>query len=490
MSTAVSPAEVKPCSYKHGSWNCPFDAQGDHDRCIFHLSVDQKAPEEFWRHLASYLRALLCAEGDLLWVGEEVDDTLVNSYSSSIKPGDAWHFHGFVFPAMDEEHNFRGFVFAATDFMDARFSGEAHFADATFGAWAVFAFVKFDAGACFGGAKFAEGASFFQTEYAGAANFEGATFGAEANFNGTTFSGEADFVDATFNNRAGFFAAKFTDMAVFSRATFNGRADFRIAKLSDKANFHAAKFASMANFAGATFEGEANFSLATFSTGARFWDAKFAGMANFDVATFNGEADFSFAHFLSVLFFREADFKARVDFYEARLPGSSWMLGMDERTARSIRLLAEKHGWSADAGVFYAIEMDYRRRRFRKTPRCWLQYLLMELYRLTSHYGESPGRALASLAVALLLFSYSFVISGFWFMGRRVDRDLWATPSDLWLAFRLALVNLLPGNLPSYIPGAPVLSSPATRTWAVAQVIVTYVLLTMFLLAIRRRFRR
>jgi len=88
------------------------------------------------------------------------------------------------------------------------------------------------------------------------------------------------------------------------------------------------------------------------------------------------------------------------------------------------------------------------------------------------------------------------VIAGFKFMGSTVNRDLrldvsqpGATLSDIWLAVRMALANLMPGNLRGDVLGLE-LTSPATKTWAVAQVIVTYILLTLLLLAIRRRFRR
>jgi hypothetical protein len=165
-----------------------------------------------------------------------------------------------------------------------------------------------------------------------------------------------------------------------------------------------------------------------------------------------------------------------------------------ERIAREIRQSYEKYGNYSDAGDYYIAEMAYRE---RTTP--WSKPFLkvgLYLYGLLSRYGESAGRALFSVLTGLLLFSYAFVIAGFKFMGTTVNRDLrfvwaerWATLGDIWLAVRLALANLMPGNLRGDVLGLE-LTSQATKTWAVAQVIVTYILLTLLLLAIRRRFRR
>ena len=96
-----------------------------------------------------------------------------------------------------------------------------------------------------------------------------------------------------------------------------------------------------------------------------------------------------------------------------------------------------------------------------------------------------------------MLFSGVFMIAGFKLADRTHDRDLWppvqsqlgATLSDYWLAIQLSLANLMPGNLRGNELGFS-LPSQATKAWAIAQVIVTYILLTLLLLAIRRRFRR
>lgn len=460
------------CKYEFGTWHCPHDAVEGKELCIFHLPVKEKDPTEFWKHLASYLNVLYNRAGNEAttqfirdgrrWFQVERSTELVALYRNQVPlGGGTWRFTGFVFPAMDETHNFRHFVFAAADFSYATFNAKADFRGATFSAEAYFSDAKFSAGAYFLSATFSAGANFFRA----------------------TFSAKADFWDARFSAEADFWDAKFSAEAYFSGATF-----------SAKAYFGGAAFSAKADFSHATFNVEADFWAATFGAKADFSEATFSDEADFTNGEFKGDANFSFVRFLKPPSFSGAEFKARVDFYEAKLPGLSE--ADDERTARNIRLLAERYGSYADAGDFYIIEMDYRRKRFRKTPGRWLQYVMMELYRLTSRYGESPGRAVVSLLTGLLGFSFAYVLAGFKFMGRHVDRDLrpvltqlGPTLSDLLLALRLALANLMPGNLRGDVLGLK-LTSTATKTWAVFQVITTYVLLTLLILAIRRRFRR
>jgi hypothetical protein len=192
--------------------------------------------------------------------------------------------------------------------------------------------------------------------------------------------------------------------------------------------------------------------------------------------------------------FAKAEFESRVDFYEAKLPGLSVEDG--ERTARNIRLQAERHGSYADAGDFYMIEMDRRRKRFRRTPGRWFQYVLMELYRFSSRYGESPGRAVVSFLAVLAGFGVLYSLAGFSIGSIDVSRGLSfdlrqfsGTLLDFARGMWLSLINLLPGNLRGETLGVK-LPTTLGKLAAVFQVVFSYATLTLFLLAIRRRFRR
>ncbi|MEO0050415.1 MAG: pentapeptide repeat-containing protein [candidate division WOR-3 bacterium] len=510
------------CKYEtEWGWRCPFEPEPGKELCIFHLPLDQKEPKEFYKHLANYLLALYeknqtpeskkFLEEKKPWILNEKNDKLFDRYKGYVIPGKDWDFIGFVFPAMDDKHNFQEFIFPMdayfseavfhqnANFIGAKFHRNAYFSEAEFQN-AFFYRAEFHQNADFSEAK-CQNADFSEAVFHQNANFRGAKFHHNANFFGAEFHQDANFIEAEFHQNANFFGAKFHQDANFYEAEFHQDADFigaefqnayfNRAKFKD-AYFSGAKFYHNANFSGARFH-NANFSRAQFHQDADFSWTEFQN-ANFSEAEFQN-TNFSFAHFKNPPSFRGAEFKEKVDFYEAKIPRLSKK--DDERTARYIRLQAEKYGSYADAGDFYIIEMDFRRKRFRKDPKRWFQYILMELYRLVSRYGESPGRGAISLVLALLFFSWIFVISGFNFMNQRVDRDLFPpeisalgpTLKDIGLAFLFALANIIPGNIGGDVMGNE-LSSAATKVWVIAQVIITYIILALFLLAIRRRFSR
>ncbi len=573
MAEAI-PVTRQKCNYKLYQWSCPLDAEDGHDLCIFHLPTDKKKPDDFWRHMASYLMALLDKAGDKStkawreqnpnhWVRHEADGALYTTYLSMVSPRGPWCFTGFVFPRMDEKHNFQSFVFASVVFSSAEFCDEANFSLATFSGRAGFYHVMFSSKADFASATFNGEARFQSATFSGEANFFDATFNDRAVFIDATFSGETLYFEATFNVEASFHSARFNGKAYFSYATFNGPVYLSEAAVNALLDFKHARLCNHMLFEGTSL-----------GDGARvlLWDIDFvhgtsdvtmekghekgkivepAGQIVFrDISA--GMSRVSFLHtdiLTDRLLVRFSNVKWKTDpkqfILDARfafcrneavwseatgLPDdtittlrwlfhSGWehpseetkeqreqrvarelaecvpLVKQDvERIAREIRLSHERCGNYPDAGDYYIAEMAYRE---RTTP--WSKPLLkvgLCFYGLLSRYGESPGRAVTSLFVALALSAYTFVISGFEFMGRTVNRDMrydrsqfGPTMSDLWLAFRMALANLMPGNLRADVLGLK-LTSEASKSWAVAQVICTYILITLLLLAIRRRFRR
>jgi hypothetical protein len=120
----------------------------------------------------------------------------------------------------------------------------------------------------------------------------------------------------------------------------------------------------------------------------------------------------------------------------------------------------------------------------------------MELYRFSSRYGESPGRALVSFLAVLAGFGVLYSLAGFSIGNINVSRDLsfdlrqfFGTLLDFVRGMWLSLINLLPGNLRGETLGVK-LPTTLGKLAAVFQVVFSYAMLTLFLLAIRRRFRR
>jgi len=127
--------------------------------------------------------------------------------------------------------------------------------------------------------------------------------------------------------------------------------------------------------------------------------------------------------------------------------------------------------------------------------RGFLYRLALELYRFTSMYGEQPGRALWVLIGIVLLPAVFYLFFGFRFQSDEPTRRLFlpnlhqfgATFVDFFHAVIFAFTNLVPGWFHSQDIGP---AGRATSVISIAQTVLGITVLTLFLLAIRRRFRR
>jgi uncharacterized protein YjbI with pentapeptide repeats len=133
-------------------------------------------------------------------------------------------------PAID----FSKATFGGANFYEATFGGKAFFVAAAFGGCADFNQATFGGKAYFSRAKFDGAALFIKTRFDGEAFFYGARFDGEANFSDATFGGKADFHDATFDGQTFFTEARFGGKADFHGATFARPAYFRNLVLDEK----------------------------------------------------------------------------------------------------------------------------------------------------------------------------------------------------------------------------------------------------------------
>jgi hypothetical protein len=608
------------CSYKHGEWSCPFDSEVGHDLCIFHLPIDQKKSEDFWRHLANYLLALCRLQGprvevhvapDTPWVNAYQDSYLLNYYDFRRPQGKAC-FVGFRFPAMDAQHSLMSFTFGIpADFSNARFGGWANFISATFSASANFRDARFSGEAILFFATFSGTASFGDATFDGTANLAGATFNGEASFGSATFGGKADFNHATFSGPAHFPSTTFSGAACFLDTKFKGAANFRFATFGGEADFSNAEFnepaymlqttaEALLDFTHARLRNRLLFDGASFGAAARvlLWDIDFvhgtsdvkmeeghqkgqiiepAGQVVFrDIAEGMNRVSFLHTDILTDrLLVRFANVKWNIDpeqfIFDARFAfcrdSTRWpeatglprneiaslvpmfhaeQLGPSdetleqreqraakmladcvplvmqdvERIAREIRLSYEKYGHYGDAGDFYIAEMDFRRKRTpwlrlrfpeltaerRWWRRGWKRFTgflsslgyraALELYRLTSHYGESPTSAAFVLVVILCMTATVYLFTGFAFQGEPVRQTFiinprhWTLPVlDYGKALLFALANVVPGYFK--IQSDKFASTSAwTTAVSMVQAVFGIAALTLLLLAIRRRFRR
>ena len=159
-----------------------------------------------------------------------------------------------------------------------------------------------------------------------------------------------------------------------------------------------------------------------------------------------------------------------------------------ERITNEIRRYYEEYGSYPDAGDFYIAEMEFKRKRMGSI---FLPFVL-SLYRMFSRYGERPLRALLWL-LGLIFYSgliYSF--SNLKVNGCEIGYTIWFMSANLWEGLKgflpcllYALYALIPTfRLDNFEP------SYLTSAWRWVEWITGASLITLFLLALRRRFRR
>ena len=559
------------CTYKHGDWGCPFDAEEGRDLCIFHLPIDKKSPEDFWRHLANYLLELaqlhdppvrVQVQAGQPWLMSYSDPQLRNYYRVR-RPLGGVRCAGFVFPAMDEKHSFRGFAFSAAVFTYVVFCGEANFHSAEFSDDTSFFGVHFRGKSIFSYAKFRGRAVFATASLDGEADFQGTKFGGEANFNAAVFRGKAHFLEADFGSVVYFFYAMFGADTSFNYTTFSGPVSFRKAMVKVQLSLTGARLRNKLMFDGTTLADKARVLL---------WEIDFVhgtsdvemekGLERGQIVEPAGQIEFrditagmncvSFLHtdiLTDRLLVRFANVKWKTDpkqfIFDARFAfcqdSTCWpeatglpkneiaslapmfhaeQLGPSdetleqreqraakmladcvplvmqdvERIAREIRLSYEKYGHYGDAGDYYVAEMDFRSVRLPR--RAWLKRPAMWIYRSVSLYGESPTRAAFVLLGILGAAALVYLFTGFAFQGKPVQQKFTLNPNhwtlpvlDYAKALLFALANVVPGY---FRIQSDKLASTSGWTTAVSMIQAVFgaTTLTLFLLAIRRRFRR
>lgn len=563
----VIPAERQKCSYHYGGWDCPFDAEEGPDRlCIFHLPVDKKKPEDFWRHLANYIHSLVARAGDDTtemwagnhpghWIFRERDEELFAFYRSIVKPAQPWTYRGFVFPPMEEVHDFRGFVFRHADFSQAVFASKTEFRLA-----------RFHGPADFHGARMAA-MSLAEVVFEDTANFKGASFGGhtslwctwflgDASFNDAVFRGDVNAVQASFLGEASFFGTSFDKGAMFDFAQFQSTTDFTRAEVQGVLRLHYAVVRGKMVFRGTQLGDAAVVAL----WGVQFLDdtmrltrsvrgngfivwpvgqVEFCDMVHGmnRVSFLNTEiySDRPYVRFRNVTWDSGADgfiYDARFTpdvWHQNQMPNAATpasvrselaillhvrdredkqasmesaaslerkltqLVRQDvERIAREIRRATEAYGSYSDAGNYYAAEMEYRRTR-SDSPAS--ERIALSLYGWVSGYGEKPLRALARLLMVLGIASAIYPYTGFCLrttdeVHLRLTPDVhnwWPTMLAFAKSALFSLAHVVPGFLRSQDCGP---TSDWTTFVLILQTLCCASVVALFLLAIRRRFRR
>jgi hypothetical protein len=432
-------------------------------------------------------------------------------------------------------------------FRRARFPGTASYSGANFARAARFVMALFEEDVDFSGVHFDGEGDLRVERFAAASKFSNAVFKEHAYLSGAQFDGPASFAETMFLSEAEFGQAHFNSDTVFTNAHFEGMTDFSKVTVAMQLRFfkctlHDCLLLESPNIAGngalllwglrfahggSRVDGERDRTGGSLveSSGEILLRDVARGMDRVSLLRTDIYSDRIHVRFSNVAWNKgrkSGEFLLDAKFLSPIAEWTSMGLGArdaelaelfnrnagsveletavqedTERIVRDIRRSYEEYAGYSDAGDYHVIEMDFRRRR-RKTSRFYKVGLW--LYRLFSDYGESPSRALKWLLGSWFGAAVLYMYSGFCFPTKPV-RYLFVPDCSNWSAFLtdfllrsvpFAFVNLFA----SYFRN---MAQPSTQTlvthgWTVGISIVETTMgiisLTLFLLAVRRRFRR
>ncbi|MBI3894724.1 MAG: pentapeptide repeat-containing protein [Acidobacteria bacterium] len=368
---------------------------------------------------------------------------------------------------------------------------------------------KFKAKCLFWKVIFTQGALFTSSNFSQEVNFTGAIFIQAADFMGVTFAQEAIFAEATFTRGAFFFGATFTREVYFTAARFPEFADFRAATFLSGAWYKETKFRKDVEQIGAVFD-SARFEK---PEKVRFYKT------HLEQALFHN-CDVSRVDFSNVEWRRRPGNQKRMLFEE--------VVSLENATARDLKppegsadernyaLIAETYQqlkknyddrrdyWTA--GDFHYGEMEMKRLSsgYRNWVLRWLHRKLglAAWYKYASEYGESYVRPAVWLGIVLLVFSLLYPVAGLDPNGRNPASEIsyrnfseflsshpkgawWGTAAFFGHSLMTAVSVMAFQREFEYAPAYP---------WGwllrLLQLLLSSTLIALFLLAVRRQFRR
>jgi uncharacterized protein YjbI with pentapeptide repeats len=418
------------------------------------------------------------------------------------------HFERFVFPLF----NFIGRIFQAVcRFEEAIFAHGASFYSATFTQKAIFWKVTFSMRAEFRGVTFTQDAYFNEATFMQQVNFVGTAFKQDGDFIETTFMQDANFREATFMRDAYFGSVIFTQAARFVDTEFRGKADWVKSRFLDRAEFRRTKFNPQ-------IEGEpsAVFELASFSKPSEIVfddvDLSRSLFHNCDVSQlwFTSSVRWGTRKGNRGL----AVFEETIDLEQ----NYAWGLKRDrQRDYRAVAQIYQQLKKNYDsrldywtANEFHFGEMEMKRLagptdgwflRQRQWWHCNLSFVAW--YKYASDYGNSYGKPLVwllgTLLAAALLFpitglelkqaisasSASVTYSSIWNPQDSWTNNFWTEAKLIGKSGITAIDTATFQRTPEYTP-----VYPRGRVVAIVETLLTSSLFALFLLAIRRQFRR
>ena len=432
------------------------------------------------------------------------------------------HFERFVFPLL----KFIGRKFEATcKFVDATFTQDADFVDATFMRDAGFYGANFAMDANFTFTTFKRNASFFSTSFARGASFLNATFAQNADFWNTTFAKDSNFCEATFTQNAEFFRAAFTENTDFRQATLTQAAGFVYTEFHGMVNWRRSRFLDRADFRHTRFEPKiaghpsVMFARSNFSKpGEVVFDDVDLSRALFR------DCDVSQVWFTSSVRWGKRENNRGLTIFEETIDlNQEFAKGLEKKGQRDYWAVAQIYQqlkksydsrldyWTANE--FHFGEMEMKRLAVPTDgPLLWLRrwwhrnLSFVAWYKYASDYGNSYGKPLAWLVGVLLAAALLFPIPGLelkqagsgnaassasvtyssvWNRQDGWTNKFWAEAKLIGKSGITAIDTATFQRTPEYAP-----AYPWGRVVAIFETLLTSSLFALFLLAIRRQFRR
>lgn len=264
------------------------------------------------------------------------------------------------------------------------------------------------------------------------------------------------------------------DLCDFSKTSFYGSAIFISAVFNNSAIFSDVTF-----YRGAYFSGNKDDFKPWFKT-VDFTNAEFHNNALFNNRKFEGRTMFSSCTFYKAPLFFGSEFKSDTNFHTAKFFDTTSV--HSENAYRSLRESMNDIGAQVFENTFFALEQ--RSRRLSAYSKWSLNRVFSFLYDTFSEYGESIKRPIVGLGWCALFFwlafSWIFSTQGVYavsIIGFTISQIF--RPFFVWSegAYFISTVTLSP------------FSDLALRVLATLQSVISVGLLTLFILALRRRFR-
>jgi len=363
-------------------------------------------------------------------------------------------------------------------------------------------------------------------------NFEKAHFDSMGVFSNTIFVAPAYFREIAALCKMDFKFASFQSECSFREARFQGDVKFEGSKFSRETNFMYTHFAKDAVFRPAVFAGSATFSNATFSGKADFGGSRFDGFCEFHFAKFEGKSTFIKTEFRKGATYLAAEFDipekvvffecdlgkvsflncnvSKVQFHKVRwtcpgnrLPWSRQMV-YDETTSNDFESVAQLYRQLqsnfiqnyryAEASDFYVGEQEMVRK-----SKSLLGNFFHVLYKMASLYGERVSLPAFWLALVLITMPTILLWAGIDLNQGTLNNPKYEKVDYQWGFENFDLKIYLKDYTQAFFLNFGLITKTGKYSLPAdsgQQILITFetilvvTLAALFLLALRRKFRR